>query len=45
MNRHKIYLLQSTSDSHKSFTDIFEFDGDLIAHYKIYIDISPLLAD
>ncbi|MEJ2299395.1 MAG: nuclear transport factor 2 family protein [Woeseiaceae bacterium] len=24
------------------FTDVFEYDGDLIAHYKIYIDISPL---
>jgi len=26
------------------FTDVFEYDGDLIAHYKIYIDISPLYA-
>ncbi len=24
------------------FTDVFEYDGDLIAHYKIYMDISPL---
>jgi len=27
------------------FTDIFEYEGSLIAHYKIYIDIGPLLAD
>ena len=26
------------------FTDIFEYDGELIAHYKIYMDISPLYA-
>lgn len=24
------------------FTDVFEYDGDLISQYKIYIDISPL---
>lgn len=24
------------------FTDIFEYDGELIAQYKIYMDISPL---
>jgi len=27
------------------FTDIFEYDGDLIAQYKIYIDIGPLYTD
>ena len=27
------------------FTDIFEYDGDLIAQYKIYIDIGPLYAE
>ena len=27
------------------FTDVFEYDNDLISHYKIYIDISPLYAD
>ncbi len=27
------------------FTDILEYDGDLIAQYKIYIDIGPLYAD
>lgn len=24
------------------FTNVFEFDGPLIRHYKIYIDIGPL---
>lgn len=27
------------------FTDVFEYDGDLIAQYKIYIDVAPLYAD
>lgn len=27
------------------FTDVFEYDGELIAHYKIYMDISPLYAE
>lgn len=27
------------------FTDVFEYDGDLISQYKIYIDISPLYED
>lgn len=26
------------------FTDVFEYEGDLIAHYKIYMDIAPLYA-
>ena len=26
------------------FTDVFEYDGDLIAEYKIYMDVSPLYA-
>ena len=26
------------------FTNVFEYRGDLIAHYKIYIDIGPLYA-
>ncbi len=26
------------------FTDVLEYDGDLISHYKIYMDISPLYA-
>ena len=27
------------------FADVFEYDGELIAQYKIYMDISPLYAD
>ncbi len=27
------------------FTDVFEYSGELIAHYKIYMDIGPLYAD
>ena len=27
------------------FTDIFEYNGDLISHYKIYMDLSPLYAN
>ena len=27
------------------FTDVFEYEGGLIAQYKIYMDIGPLYAD
>ncbi len=27
------------------FTDVLEYSGDLISHYKIYIDIGPLYAE
>ena len=27
------------------FTDVFEYSGDRIAHYKIYMDIGPLYAE
>ena len=27
------------------FTDVFEYSGDLIAHYKIYMDLGPLYAE
>ncbi len=27
------------------FADVFEYDGDLIAEYRIYMDIGPLYAD
>ena len=27
------------------FTDVFEYSGDLISQYKIYIDIGPLYAE
>ncbi len=26
------------------FTNVFEISGDLVSHYKIYIDIAPLYA-
>ncbi len=26
------------------FTDVFEYQGELITHYKIYMDIGPLYA-
>ncbi len=26
------------------FADVFEYEGDLIAEYKIYMDVSPLYA-
>ena len=27
------------------FVDVFEYEGELVAEYKIYIDIAPLYAD
>lgn len=27
------------------FTDVFEYSGDLIAQYKVYMDIGPLYAE
>lgn len=27
------------------FTDVLEYEGELISHYKIYMDISPLYSD
>jgi ketosteroid isomerase-like protein len=27
------------------FTDVLEYSGDLISHYKIYIDVGPLYAE
>ena len=27
------------------FTDVFEYESSLIAHYKIYMDVSPLYAE
>ena len=27
------------------FTDVFEYSGERIAHYKIYMDIGPLYAE
>jgi limonene-1,2-epoxide hydrolase len=28
-----------------SFVNVFEFDGELISNYRIYIDVAPLYAD
>ena len=38
------YRRHDGSEISLPFTDIFEYDGDLIAHYKIYMDIGPLYA-
>lgn len=39
------YRRQNDTEVTLPFTDVFEYDGDLISHYKIYIDINPLYAD
>jgi ketosteroid isomerase-like protein len=39
------YTRHDGSDIELPFTDVLEYEGILIAHYKIYIDIAPLLAD
>ena len=36
------YSRLNGSDITLPFTNVFEVDGDRIAHYKIYIDIAPL---
>ena len=38
------YRRHDDSEISVPFADIFEYEGDLIAEYKIYIDISPLYA-
>ena len=38
------YTRQDGSRISIPFANVFEYDGDLIAKYKIYIDISPLYA-
>lgn len=38
------YRRHDGSEISLPFTDVFEFEGDLIAHYKIYMDIGPLYA-
>ena len=38
------YRRHDDSEITVPFADIFEYEGDLIAEYKIYIDISPLYA-
>jgi ketosteroid isomerase-like protein len=39
------YTRQDGSEIALPFTDVFDYEGDLIAHYKIYMDIAPLFAD
>ncbi len=39
------YRRQNDTEITLPFTDVFEYDGELISHYKIYIDISPLYAE
>lgn len=39
------YRRQNDTEITLPFTDIFEYDGDLISQYKIYIDINPLYAE
>lgn len=38
------YRRHDKSELTLPFTNVFELDGDLISHYKIYIDIAPLYA-
>ena len=39
------YLRHDGSSISLPFTDVFEYEGGLIAHYKIYIDVAPLYAE
>ena len=39
------YRRQNDSELTLPFTDVLEYDGELISHYKIYIDIGPLYAE
>jgi limonene-1,2-epoxide hydrolase len=39
------YRRQNDTELTLPFTDVFEYVGNLISHYKIYIDISPLYAE
>ncbi len=36
------YRRQDGTEITLPYTDVFEYDGDLISNYKIYIDIGPL---
>jgi limonene-1,2-epoxide hydrolase len=38
------YRRMDDSELTLPFTNVFELDGDLISHYKIYIEIAPLYA-
>lgn len=39
------YTRHDTSELTLPFVNVFELDGERIAHYKIYIDIAPLYAE
>ena len=39
------YTRHDGSEIALPFTDVFEYEGSLIAHYKIYIDVGPLFSD
>jgi len=39
------YRKQNDTELTLPFTDVLEYDGELISHYKIYIDISPLYSE
>ena len=39
------YRKQNGTEITLPFTDVFEYEDDLIARYKIYIDISPLYTE
>ena len=39
------YTRHDGSEIALPFTDVFEYEGSLIAHYKIYMDIGPLYAN
>jgi len=39
------YLRHDDSEITVPFANIFEYEGDLIADYKIYVDIAPLYAE
>ena len=39
------YQRMDDSELTLPFTNVFELDGNLISHYKIYIDIAPLYAE
>ena len=39
------YQRLNNSELTLPFVNVFELDGELIAHYKIYIDIAPLYAE
>ncbi len=38
------YTRHDGSEIELPFTDVFEYEGILIAHYKIYMDVAPLYA-